>query len=147
MAYDSVLEKKLARKTTRAIVDFDLIEDGDRVMVGLSGGKDSWALLRLLDALRRRAPIHFTLVATSTIRSRGPAMSTAGSTELSTRRLATSSTTSSTRGRRPARCAPGCGAGCCIVWRAMSGPPRSRSGITRTTSLKRSYSTCFSPAR
>ncbi|MDP6581940.1 MAG: tRNA 2-thiocytidine(32) synthetase TtcA [Vicinamibacterales bacterium] len=63
MAYDSVLEKKLARKTTRAIVDFDLIEDGDRVMVGLSGGKDSWALLRLLDALRRRAPIRFTLVA------------------------------------------------------------------------------------
>ena len=63
MAYDSALEKKLARKMTRAIVDFDLIEDGDRVMVGLSGGKDSWALMQLLDALRRRAPIRFTLVA------------------------------------------------------------------------------------
>ena len=63
MAYSSSLEKKLARKTTRAIVDFDLIEDGDRVMVGLSGGKDSWALMQLLDALRRRAPVEFSLVA------------------------------------------------------------------------------------
>lgn len=41
MAYESALEKKLARKVTRAIVDFELIEDGDRIMVGLSGGKDS----------------------------------------------------------------------------------------------------------
>ena len=63
MAYDSALGKKLARKTTRAIVDFDMIEDGDRVMVGLSGGKDSWALMQLLDALRRRAPVRFTLIA------------------------------------------------------------------------------------
>ena len=63
MAYESALEKKLARKMTKAIVDFELIEDGDRVMVGLSGGKDSWALMQLLDALRRRAPVDFTLVA------------------------------------------------------------------------------------
>ncbi len=63
MAYESALEKKLARKVTKAIVDFELIEDGDRVMVGLSGGKDSWALMQLLDALRRRAPVDFTLVA------------------------------------------------------------------------------------
>ena len=63
MAYDSVLEKRLARKTTKAIVDFDMIADGDRVMVGLSGGKDSWALMQVLDALRRRAPIDFSLIA------------------------------------------------------------------------------------
>ena len=63
MAYESALERKLARKMTRAIVDFELLEDGDRVMVGLSGGKDSWALMQLLDALRRRAPVDFTLVA------------------------------------------------------------------------------------
>ena len=63
MAYESAFEKKLARKMTKAIVDFELIEDGDRVMVGLSGGKDSWALMQLLDALRRRAPVDFTLVA------------------------------------------------------------------------------------
>ena len=63
MAYQSTLEARLARKATRAIKAFDLIEDGDRVMVGLSGGKDSWALMRLLDVLRQRAPIHFSLIA------------------------------------------------------------------------------------
>ena len=63
MAYRSELEARVAKKTTKAIVDFDMFEDGDRVMVGLSGGKDSWALLQVLDVLRRRAPIRFSLVA------------------------------------------------------------------------------------
>src|SRR4026207_2096501 len=63
MGYRSELESKLAKKTTKAIVDFQMLEDGDRVMVGLSGGKDSWALLQVLDVLRKRAPIRFTLVA------------------------------------------------------------------------------------
>jgi tRNA 2-thiocytidine biosynthesis protein TtcA len=63
MSYRSPLEAKVAKKTTRAIKDFNLIEDGDRVMVGVSGGKDSWALLQILDELRQRAPIDFSLVA------------------------------------------------------------------------------------
>ena len=63
MAYKSPLETRVAKKTTKAIVDFNLIEDGDRILVGLSGGKDSWALLQTLDQLRRRAPIDFSLVA------------------------------------------------------------------------------------
>jgi tRNA 2-thiocytidine biosynthesis protein TtcA len=63
MAYRTPLETRLAKKTTKAIVDFGLIEDGDRVMVGLSGGKDSWALFQILDVLRQRAPIRFSLVA------------------------------------------------------------------------------------
>jgi tRNA 2-thiocytidine biosynthesis protein TtcA len=63
MAYDTPLESRLAKKTAKAIGDYNLIEDGDRVMVGLSGGKDSWALFQILDILRQRAPIRFTLVA------------------------------------------------------------------------------------
>ena len=59
----SNLEARLARKVTKAITTFDLVEDGNRVMVGLSGGKDSWALMQVLDVLRRRAPIRFSLVA------------------------------------------------------------------------------------
>jgi tRNA 2-thiocytidine biosynthesis protein TtcA len=63
VSYRSPLEARIAKKTTRAIADFGLLEDGDRVMVGLSGGKDSWALLQTLDILRQRAPIRFSLVA------------------------------------------------------------------------------------
>jgi tRNA 2-thiocytidine biosynthesis protein TtcA len=63
MAYRSPLEARIAKKTTKAIVDFNLIENGDRVMVGLSGGKDSWALMQVLDGLRERAQIDFSLIA------------------------------------------------------------------------------------
>ena len=63
MAYRTELEARIAKKTTKAIVDYQMIEDGDRVMVGLSGGKDSWALLQILDVLRQRAPVRFSLIA------------------------------------------------------------------------------------
>jgi tRNA 2-thiocytidine biosynthesis protein TtcA len=63
MSYATPLEARIAKKVTKAITDYHLIADGDRVMVGLSGGKDSWALLQILDVLRRRAPIAFSLVA------------------------------------------------------------------------------------
>ncbi|MGH9220160.1 MAG: ATP-binding protein, partial [Vicinamibacterales bacterium] len=63
MGYRSPVEARLAKKTTRAITDFNLVEDGDRIMVGLSGGKDSWALIQILDVLRQRAPIDFSIVA------------------------------------------------------------------------------------
>src|SRR5690606_35680985 len=63
MGYRSPLEARLAKQTTRAIHAFRMIEDGARVMAGLSGGKDSWALMQILDVLRQRAPIRFSLVA------------------------------------------------------------------------------------
>src|ERR671913_721567 len=62
MSYRSALEARIAKKVTKAITEYNLIEDGDRVMVGLSGGKDSWALLQILDILRQRAPISFSLI-------------------------------------------------------------------------------------
>ena len=54
---------RVAKKAAQASIEFNLIEEGDRIMVGLSGGKDSWALMQVLDVLRRRAPIDFTVVA------------------------------------------------------------------------------------
>jgi tRNA 2-thiocytidine biosynthesis protein TtcA len=57
------LERRLLRDTARAIEDFALVEPGDRILVAVSGGKDSYALLHLLSRLRERAPIHFDLVA------------------------------------------------------------------------------------
>ncbi|WP_221077156.1 tRNA 2-thiocytidine(32) synthetase TtcA [Agarivorans aestuarii] len=57
------LQKRLRRHVGQAIADYNMIEDGDKVMVCLSGGKDSYAMLDILMNLRAHAPIHFDIVA------------------------------------------------------------------------------------
>jgi tRNA 2-thiocytidine biosynthesis protein TtcA len=57
------LAKRMRRQAGEAIADFKLIEEGDRVMVCLSGGKDSYGLLDVLISLKNKAPIKFDLLA------------------------------------------------------------------------------------
>ena len=57
------LSKRLHRQVGQAITDFNMIEAGDKVMVCVSGGKDSYAMLDILMSMQQRAPIDFSIVA------------------------------------------------------------------------------------
>lgn len=60
---EAKLFKRIKNSVGRAIADFGLIEEGDRIAVAVSGGKDSYTLLHLLETLRRRAPIRYEIMA------------------------------------------------------------------------------------
>src|SRR6185436_15747751 len=59
----TALGTKLAKKLARAVHDFDMIADGDRILCAVSGGKDSYAMHALLVDLARRAPVRFEVLA------------------------------------------------------------------------------------
>jgi tRNA 2-thiocytidine biosynthesis protein TtcA len=61
--FDSKLERRIVRRAGQAVGDFGLLSDGDRVMVCVSGGKDSYALLDALLLLRRKSPVRYQLIA------------------------------------------------------------------------------------
>ena len=60
---EDTLYKRIKNRVGRAIADFNLIEDGDRIGVAVSGGKDSYTLLHILEELRKRAPVRYEIVA------------------------------------------------------------------------------------
>jgi tRNA 2-thiocytidine biosynthesis protein TtcA len=56
-------EREVVRKAGRAIGDYGMIDNDDRIMVAVSGGKDSWTLLHVLETLRQKAPVEFSILA------------------------------------------------------------------------------------
>lgn len=60
---DEKLEKRIFRQIGTAIADFKMIEEGDKILVATSGGKDSWVMLHVLWELRKRAPVQFDIIA------------------------------------------------------------------------------------
>ena len=144
--FGSKLERRIVQKIGQAVADFGLIDEGDRIMVCVSGGKDSYALLDALLLLARKSPVRYELVAVN-VDQGWPGLPDRGHRRASRRRAASniawcartrsprsSSACCAPRRRAPrrARSARACAAACSMASPRSSAPPRSRSATTST---------------
>ena len=150
------LKRRLRRQVGQAIADYAMIEEGDRVMVCLSGGKDSYGLLEILLGLREKSPVAFDVVAVNLdqkqpgfpadvlpryLTERGVAFRIAEQDTYSVvKRLVPEGATMCSLCR-------GCAGASSIASPANWAPPRSPSDTIATTCSPRSFSTSSSAAR
>ena len=140
------VQKRLCRLVGQAIADYNMIEGGDKIMVCLSGGKDSFGLLDILLLLRTRAPIQFDIVAVNLDQKQPgfpehvlPTYLEGLGVPYHIEERDTYSIVNrwSPQARPPARCAHGCDAAFSTASPRSWGPPRSRWGTTVMIFLKR----------
>ncbi len=140
------LEKRLCREVGRAITDFNMIEEGDRIMVCMSGGKDSYTLLDILRKLQKRAPVKFEIVAVNLDQKQPgfpehvlPDYFKSIGVEYHIENQDTYSVVKRVvpRARPPAACAVACAAPSSTRWPTSSSAPSWRWATTATTSSPR----------
>ena len=141
------LEKRLVRQVAQAIGDFGLIEDGDKVMVCVSGGKDSYGLLDVLRMLQQRNGNRFELIAVNldqSSRAFRPMCCPNTLTKVGVPfHIETQDTYSVVKEHIPkarpcAACAAACAGAFCTAWPTSWVPPRSPWATTATTCCRRS---------